>query len=319
MRELRRARALARLATSRSRASAATATQAGTPLPADTRKPGTRFTDSALGNKQFRTLEGVRRTRELIVVCSIPFLVVYIVVAMMGGAWVVQGWISAGFYDGWLLYGGLALVPMVAAWVFAARTNLRENSINAELKSLARRHHWTFVPDAPDLAEGWTLAPFAGARGAMVRPAVRGEREGLECGAFRFQGDAGVGGKVQVVALRVAYARLPRPIPAFDLLPEGFDAALRRLLGAADVEFESPQFNDRWRVKATDARTAHAVLDPRMMEFLMNYPREDLAVRVDNGYVLVWDSGRRADAPLTDHLALAWEFAQRVPGHLLTD
>jgi hypothetical protein len=275
------------------------------------RRPGQRFTDSALGNKRYGTLEGNRRVRELIVVCSIPLLVPYIVVAVPG-----REWFSPEFHQRWVLFGGLLLLPMVVAWFLAGRMNHREWRIVRELESLARRPGWALSPDAPDLAEGWTLAPMGGARDTMVRPAARGVRDGIECGAFRFQGDAGVGGKVKAVALRVAYVKLPGVIPAFDLVPEGFDESLRRLLGGTDVDVESPQFNARWRVKATDARTAHAVLDPRMMEFLLGYPRKDLAVRIDNGYVLVWDGGTGADAPILDHLTLAWEFAQRVPRHV---
>ncbi len=77
----------------------------------------------------------------------------------------------------------------------------------------------------------------------------------------------------------VAILEMDRPLPTLVVYPEGlWDAAVKRL-GGIDVDLESFEFSESYRVWSKDREFAYAFCHPRMMEFLMRSP--DLSLKVE--------------------------------------
>lgn len=116
------------------------------------------------------------------------------------------------------------------------------------------------------------------------------------------------------VIVHAPFARVP------DLLVrrEGILDKLAGSLGFEDIDFESAEFSRRFHVKSRDRRFAYALLDPRMIEFLLasNPPVIDM----EHGACCFTDGTRRW-APQQFREALAWArgFYERWPDHLTAE
>ena len=81
-----------------------------------------------------------------------------------------------------------------------------------------------------------------------------------------------------------------------------------------DVLVESDDFNKRYRVIAEDKQTAHAVLQPRVIERLLAWDL-DTSVTRDGNSVILKQRGLMGDADNLDaHLALLADLADMVLG-----
>ena len=73
--------------------------------------------------------------------------------------------------------------------------------------------------------------------------------------------------------------QLPAALPDMTIEPEGLWDKAVKLFGAQDVELESVEFNDRYRVKADDPKVAYDVLNPRTMEALLAIGGLDIRIQ----------------------------------------
>lgn len=89
---------------------------------------------------------------------------------------------------------------------------------------------------------------------------------------------------------KVALSRLPAPLPALSIDSENVLTRLAGSFGFTGLETESEEFNSRFRVSADDRRTAFAILNPRMIEFLMDQELEDWEIVGD--WLLIASRGR---------------------------
>jgi hypothetical protein len=97
------------------------------------------------------------------------------------------------------------------------------------------------------------------------------------------------------------------------VLPRGLVELVRSVLPLGDLETESEAFNRRYEVRAADRQFAYALLDQRMMAWLLEQPVE-LGFEVVAGSLMV--VRRRAGSSLDDvgkALELADRFEQHVP------
>jgi hypothetical protein len=101
--------------------------------------------------------------------------------------------------------------------------------------------------------------------------------------------------------------------PDLSVVPEGLASRLRSSLGLPDVELESEEFNRRFEVRASDRRFASALLDARMMTWLLEQvPGAGFEVR--SARLLVFRP--RPTASLDDvarALEMSDAFADRIP------
>lgn len=76
-------------------------------------------------------------------------------------------------------------------------------------------------------------------------------------------------------------------LAALSIARENVSTRLPDPIGLDDVQFELEDFNRAFNVKSSDARFANALVDQRMMRWLMTSPR-GVAFEASGPWVLVW-------------------------------
>jgi hypothetical protein len=83
-------------------------------------------------------------------------------------------------------------------------------------------------------------------------------------------------------------------------------------LGFRDIEFESPDFNKGYQVKAKDRHFAYAFIDGRMMKWLLGLPRKWEFEIVGAG-ILAYEKKRMKPEEFPPLIEMALAFRQQVP------
>ncbi len=99
--------------------------------------------------------------------------------------------------------------------------------------------------------------------------------------------------------------------PHLEIAREGIFSRLADRLGMEDIEFESPEFNRRYNVKAGERRFAFELLDARMLRWLVDFD-QGLAFEVAGNKVLAYRKrhGATGMMPLIETLLM---FRERIP------
>ena len=100
--------------------------------------------------------------------------------------------------------------------------------------------------------------------------------------------------------------------PHLQLGPEGPLAGLARLLGVRDIELESEEFNRRFRITCDDRRFASALIDPRLMDWLLTEGTSDLRIELLGEWALCTVDRLKA-AAMPGFLAFAHRFREHIP------
>ena len=100
--------------------------------------------------------------------------------------------------------------------------------------------------------------------------------------------------------------------PHLQLGPEGPLAGLARLLGVRDIEVESEEFNRRFRITCDDRRFASALIDPRIMDWLLAEGTSDLRIELMGDWALCTVDRLKATA-MPGLLAFAHRFREHIP------
>jgi Protein of unknown function (DUF3137) len=109
----------------------------------------------------------------------------------------------------------------------------------------------------------------------------------------------------------VVLADLARTVPGVSIEKEGVFQRIAGHLGFHDIEFESEDFNRRFRVKSDDREFAFQIVDDRMMSWLMSTD-DSFGFEVNGSSLLTWC--RRLDPPVLPALfGSAQTFVEHVP------
>lgn len=225
-----------------------------------------------------------------------------------------------GDLTGWVLVIGGIMAVGGLAW--AAYDFVRSQRMHDEYQEFAKAHAWTYIATSYEFNQRFTGFPFGQGSARRQEAVLRGTFNGQECATFAHVFDTtrdaeGNSGGTQ--SYQVTLAELPVALPRLDIVPENFPAAVAKALGGGDVDVESYEFNQRWRVITNDQRYAHAVLDPRMIERLLQLDVQGLAVRIDGGAVYVWSMGRKGVDTLARRLGVVSGIARHIPKHVLRE
>ena len=232
---------------------------------------------------------------------------------------------SAGSRTDFVVVAGIFVVIAGVWWVPASLVKRKTNRLAARhervaehIRALADKRGWTYATgDSSDLS-ALATAPFSRVIGLTAWPSAH-RSEGLRLDAAWLSGDFGPALlPYRSFTSRAVWVHVPRPLQQVDFVPERFADSIEKLLGGTDVDVESYHFNKRWRVKATDAREAHGILQPRMIEFLNAIDDPGVAFHVAGPSVVIWDDGRDENVDLGARADLLEEFVARLPGHLRT-
>ncbi|WP_144016184.1 DUF3137 domain-containing protein [Demequina sp. NBRC 110052] len=244
-----------------------------------------------------------------------------------------------------LLLGlGLAAGIVVGAW--ALWDSAQRSRHRKELATFAATHGWQFEPATTAYTGRFSGLPFESGVRRRQEDVLRGTFAGAQCATYtqvyetqrrqtstRNYSDALLldealfgallahesGSRSQTQTFHVTLVELPVTLPRLDLVPEGVGTHAAKAFGGSDVDVESHAFNRRWRVIASDQRYAHAILDPRMIDRLLQSDLEGVSLRIDGGAVLLWSPGRRGTEDLARRLSVLTSVARRIPAHVVRE
>ncbi|MEQ8209101.1 MAG: hypothetical protein RH917_04650 [Lacipirellulaceae bacterium] len=117
----------------------------------------------------------------------------------------------------------------------------------------------------------------------------------------------------------ICYLMFDLPLPQelnLEIESEGRIPGNVTLLGCPRIKFESDAFNRRCEVRSSDKRFASHLVDPRMMEFLMQNPGPDVLLKAGRCYFI----GRNWH-PTEFYAVWRWaqEFLKRWPSHVVDE
>lgn len=154
------------------------------------------------------------------------------------------------------------------------------------------------------------MAPFGNST-ENVKHIFNGTVEDIPFEAFQYQYTTGSGKNRTTHYFAAASMMFPIPVPSMRLTREDTFDKIGKFFGGQDVEFESNEFNERYRVRATREREVHAMLDPKMLEFLLASGMNN--VETDLNRLVVFEQGV-IDTPFVESAIVNLaEFWKRVP------
>lgn len=136
---------------------------------------------------------------------------------------------------------------------------------------------------------------------------------GSQDSAFQYRYTTGSGKNRQIHRRSAVLVQVPFTAPHLKIGPEGFWSSIGKMVGVRDVEVESPQFNERYRVACDDERFAITLLDPSMIAWMLSPHSGGGTVTFEFGgsWMLCWGD----DVPF-EQLFGYLEWAQHVRGVL---
>ena len=120
-------------------------------------------------------------------------------------------------------------------------------------------------------------------------------------------------GSTTTVNRSIIMMRLPAALPGFSLTHEGIGDKIQKFFGGQDIELESDDFNQLFRVQSPVEGFAYGVLHPRMMEWLMGPASSLVPFVIDGPDVIFRRDGEPDYTALDGQLAVLSEFIDQIP------
>lgn len=202
-----------------------------------------------------------------------------------------------------------------ALWAWRALVAHRHSR---ELREFALQYGWDYARHAVGYATRFSGYPFGVGTKRRQENLISGVFGERRCATFthhfehRTSDDSSIEQDFQITL-----TELDIPLPRLDLVPESFGSRAWQFLGGSDIDLESAAFNRAWRVLCADRRYAVDVLDPRMMERLLQPDALGYAIRIDGGAVLIWQPDPQGTADLARRLGVVTSIAKRLPAHVV--
>jgi hypothetical protein len=233
----------------------------------------------------------------------------------MKTAWIVVAGVAAGvLFVAIAIAGGgpavlVALVLYVGGFLLVSR--FLKASRRAAVQREARRLGLSFSRRDPFRVLDADFHPFVrfgklpGTQG--VENVVWGVRDGREVRAFEYWRPA----EDEWVRYSCAMVRIPDGWPSLLVRRHGPLDVARTAAGMGGMEFELGTFNRLFEVRADDRRLASAVVDQRMMGWLLESDPA-LGFQLQDGWLLAWMQ-RLPPHELERVLSMAEGFHERIP------
>jgi len=123
----------------------------------------------------------------------------------------------------------------------------------------------------PSLAWTQMFHPFGEGHSQRAQDLFQGQPSGLGFTCFEYSYKTGSGKDEHTYIFGVACFDVPFSFPAMSLSYENFFTRIGSSLGMSDIQFESADFNNRYRVSGNDKKFVFDLIHPQMMEFLMSF------------------------------------------------
>ena len=220
---------------------------------------------------------------------------------------------------------GLVLIAVLGAMIASVVMTVRSSRRRREsISAIVMAHGLTYAAKDPSLVNQFVGDPFGKGSARRVRDVVAGILGGgwFQTFAYSYETETqdSKGRRTTTThSFQVTWVPLPASFPHVRMTP---DRAWLRALGELaghDLNTESAEFNNQWRVRANDERVAHALLTGPMIERLLHADVTERAV-VFQGDRLITFAPKASD--LTDLAAVVGmlhDVATRVPAFLVKD
>ena len=167
------------------------------------------------------------------------------------------------------LFGVLVVLGLVVTVGLFVAGFWVQKKRHERFRAWALRNRWTYAESERALVDISRGQPFGQGSSRRAIEVLRGTYDSRPALSFTYQWTTGSGKNRTTHHAHIVGLALPTYLPTVEVTPEGLGARLAKLVGAQDVQFESEAFNRAYRVAATDQRTGHAILHPRLMERLL--------------------------------------------------
>jgi hypothetical protein len=216
-------------------------------------------------------------------------------------------------------------VVVVAVMIGAVVRGLRASRRRREsIAAIVTVNGLSYVGEDRSLVDSFVGDPFGKGRNRRARDVVAGNHAGAPFQSFAYSyetetQDANGNATTTTHRFQVTWIPVPAPFPHVRITPDsGWLRALGSLAGH-DINTESAEFNARWRVRASDERTAHAILTGPMIERLLRADVRDRAV-VFQGKRLMSFAPRATDlTELNTVVGMLQDVAALIPPFLVND
>lgn len=180
----------------------------------------------------------------------------------------------------------------------------------------ATRHGLQYSEQDPFNLLGWPFRLFGRGEGRGIENVLWGNWEGGPIQAFDYwyyteTTDSKGRRSRSYRRFSCVLEDVPATFPHLEIGREDLFTRLADHLGLEDIEFESPEFNRRYNVKAGNRQFAYALLDARMLEWLVAFD-QGLSFEVVGNRILAY--GRRAKpSGFLPLIGTARMFRDRIP------
>jgi hypothetical protein len=228
-------------------------------------------------------------------------------------------WVAlAGWWPIVIVFG--LIVASVWYWTWDLTAAGRQTNAMAKFANVNK---WQFEFETGEYRRVFQSFPFNQGFDPRDVNCISGPFNGRQCSTFTHEYEIGTRNDKNTSNRRerwqITAVKLDYPLQTIDILPDDTLAKSAKLFGGQDIDFESADFNAKWRVVGRNLKYAHDIVHPRMMERLLRPDAEGLAIRIEGPYVLCWQWNRRGPADLARRLGVLTSIAKLIPAFVLRE
>jgi hypothetical protein len=183
------------------------------------------------------------------------------------------------------------------------------------MAAYAASRGWRYVEEEPLLVDRFTGAPFGVGFGRRAFNVVYGVWDGREFCSFDYvyktQTSNGKTTTTVTHPFSVLALSTGVPMPPLSVDPEGFFDTIADAVSGSAIDLESEEFNRAFTVRCPDRKFASDVLNPPMMEFLLQH--RHVGWRFNRDSMLMVANGKRTVDQIDATLAVMDGITDRVP------
>jgi hypothetical protein len=210
-----------------------------------------------------------------------------------------------------------AAVFAVLATVSRSRARLLRRRRVAAMAALARSRGWSYAEEDITAYYGFSGPPFERGQNVHATDVMRGEHRGWRFTTFDYRFTTGQGRSRRSHVFAVTAVQTGIWLAPVRVAPETLGSQLVDHLTGDDIDTESEQFNKTFKVSCGDRKLAVDVLNPQMMQYLLQLPL--LAWSLESGALVIASVGQNVPARIDYDLAVAEQILAFVPDFVWTE
>jgi hypothetical protein len=176
-----------------------------------------------------------------------------------------------------------------------------QRSRETAMATLARSRGWSYLEDDITAYYGYQGPPFEQGRNIHATNVLRGEHNGWKFSTFDYRYTVGQGRNQATHVCSVLAVQTGAWLTRLWVSPETLGSMILDHITGHDIDTESEQFNKTFKVSCEDRKLAIDVLNPQMMQYLLQLP--NLSWSLQSGALVIaaagLNDGQRIDYYLT--------------------